>query len=304
MISENLRLLKLHLQQLILHCTTYVWSRRHKIVMCAFAVSLIWQKDIDFNFDRHDYQTTFAAQKTSKSSFSLFSRQESAPIIWDKEYTEPAETSAARASFWSNFLGNSTEENTTAVAQKGNNLANTFTNLTFKADNPNYSEKERAAARKKIKQLKYVQRFAKTAQAEMQKFGIPAAVTLAQGLLESNVGESRLATQNNNHFGIKCFSKKCKTGHCSNFTDDSHKDFFRKYKSPWESFRAHSKLLQAKRYRDLYKLNKKDYKGWAHGLKKAGYATDKKYAAKLIQLIEDLHLAEYDKERKTNKPRF
>ena len=63
----------------------------------------------------------------------------------------------------------------------------------------------------------------------MDKFGIPASITLAQGLLESNNGESRLTTKNNNHFGIKCFSRKCKKGHCSNFSDDSHKDFFRKY---------------------------------------------------------------------------
>ncbi len=170
------------------------------------------------------------------------------------------------------------------------NLANTFSNITHKKDE---SAARRAAKRKK--QLAYVERFEKVAKSEMEKFGIPASITLAQGLLESNVGASRLATRNKNHFGIKCFSKRCGKGHCSNFTDDSHKDFFRIYRSAWESYRAHSKLLTAKRYSKLYKLKKTDYKGWAKGLKKAGYATDPKYAEKIIALIEDLKLHQYDK---------
>ncbi len=175
-------------------------------------------------------------------------------------------------------------------SSKDPNLANTFSNITHKKDE---SAAKRAAKRKK--QLAYVKRFSKVAKTEMEKFGIPASITLAQGLLESNVGASRLATRNNNHFGIKCFSKRCSKGHCSNFTDDSHKDFFRKYKSAWESYRAHSRLLTAKRYNKLYKLKKTDYKEWAKGLKKAGYATDPRYAEKIIALIEDLNLHQYDK---------
>lgn len=170
------------------------------------------------------------------------------------------------------------------------NLANTFSNITHEKDE---STAKRAAKRKK--QLAYVKRFGKIAQTEMKKYGIPASITLAQGLLESNVGVSRLATRNNNHFGIKCFSKSCRKGHCSNFTDDSHKDFFRKYKSAWESYRAHSRLLGAKRYAKLYKLKKTDYAAWAKGLKKAGYATDPRYAEKIIALIENLDLNRYDK---------
>jgi flagellum-specific peptidoglycan hydrolase FlgJ len=129
---------------------------------------------------------------------------------------------------------------------------------------------------------------------ERDRFGIPASITLGQGLLESDAGGSPLSTTANNHFGIKCFSRSCRRGHCKNFTDDSHKDFFRVYASDWESFRAHSQLLQAGRYRRLYKLGKKDYTSWALGLSKAGYATDKKYAQKLIHLIEDLDLFQYD----------
>ena len=157
------------------------------------------------------------------------------------------------------------------------------------------SSRDTKREEKRKKQMKYVERFAKVAQSEMDKYGIPASITLAQGLLESNVGESKLAVRNNNHFGIKCFSKRCKKGHCTNFTDDSHKDFFRKYKSTWESYRAHSQLLKnGKRYSSLFKLRSSDYKGWAKGLKKAGYATDKYYAEKLINLIEDLDLDKYD----------
>ncbi len=178
-----------------------------------------------------------------------------------------------------NFLGSSTTSKTTFTA-------------------PSAPAKPKRAPIKMTpktkKQLAYVQRFASVAQEEMRKFNIPASITLAQGLIETNAGESSLATKNNNHFGIKCFSKSCKKGHCANFSDDSHKDFFRKYASSWESFRAHSKLLTYKRYKHLTKLPTSDYKGWAIGLKKAGYATDKNYHNKLIRLIEDLHLDEYD----------
>lgn len=140
----------------------------------------------------------------------------------------------------------------------------------------------------------YVQRFAPVAQAEMRKFGIPASITLAQGLLETNAGTSPLAVQNNNHFGIKCFSRECRKGHCRNFADDSHKDFFRIYPTAWDSFRSHSRLLQGDRYRRLFDLPAGDYRGWAQGLLKAGYATDKRYADKLIAVIEKWNLNRYD----------
>ncbi len=129
---------------------------------------------------------------------------------------------------------------------------------------------------------------------EMHKYKIPASITLAQGLLETNGGKSKLATRNNNHFGIKCFSRKCKKGHCSNFNDDSHKDFFRIYNSTKESYRAHSLFLKKSRYENIFSFSEKDYKSWAHELKKSGYATDKKYAYKLIALIEKYELYKFD----------
>lgn len=176
---------------------------------------------------------------------------------------------------------------------KDHNLANTYSNMTYSFGK---HESKKSKDLKRKKQETYVERFAEVAQEEMRKYGIPASITLAQGLIETNAGDSRLAKQNNNHFGMKCFSKKCGKGHCTNFTDDTHKDFFRKYKSSWESYRAHSKLLMNKRYRHLKKLGNKDYKGWAKGLKKAGYATDKHYAEKLINIIDELKLYRFDNE--------
>ena len=148
-----------------------------------------------------------------------------------------------------------------------------------------------------IKRLRsnYIKTFAPTAIAEMKAHGIPASITLAQGLLESVAGTSRLAKRTNNHFGIKCFKRSCKRGHCHNFEDDHHKDFFRNYDNPADSYRAHSDfLVNGSRYKKLFKLSPKNYKGWARGLKKAGYATDPKYAEKLISLIERYELSQYD----------
>lgn len=213
---------------------------------------------------------------------------------------EKPSTVTQSKSLWSNKQSTSTASNSAPKAIKtkwkdDGTLANTYSNLTY--TNPKFATKNTSSAqqKKREKQLAYIKRFAKVAQTEMEKYGIPASITLAQGLLESNVGESRLSVRNNNHFGVKCFSRSCGKGHCSNFTDDSHKDFFRKYGSAWESYRAHSKMLGNKRYRGLKKLGTKDYKNWSKGLKKAGYATDKRYAEKLINLIERLELYRFDK---------
>lgn len=146
----------------------------------------------------------------------------------------------------------------------------------------------------KIRELRigYIQRFYKVAMSEYYKFGIPASIILAQGLIETQNGTSNLMKRTNNHFGIKCFSRSCKKGHCSNHSDDSHKDFFRTYPSAWESFRSHSLLLTSKRYKSLAW---KDYKAWAWGLKNRGYATDKNYPNKLIKIISDYKLNRFDR---------
>lgn len=142
--------------------------------------------------------------------------------------------------------------------------------------------------------IEYVEQFAPVAVSEMSRYGIPASITLAQGLYESDAGQSRLTQKNNNHFGVKCFKKTCKKGHCHNFSDDTHKDFFKAYKTPWESYRGHSLFLKKSNYKALFKLDPTDYEGWAEGLKKAGYATDKKYPQKLKKIIETLNLTRFD----------
>ncbi|NRB65524.1 MAG: glucosaminidase domain-containing protein [Saprospiraceae bacterium] len=139
----------------------------------------------------------------------------------------------------------------------------------------------------------YIDRYRTTAKQEMRKYGIPASITLAQGLLESNAGGSHLAMESNNHFGIKCISK-CKDCTCRNYADDDEYDMFRVFEKPLDSFRAHSLVLQKPRYAFLHKIPVTNYEGWAHGLKKAGYATDPDYAFKLVQIINELELYRYD----------
>lgn len=139
----------------------------------------------------------------------------------------------------------------------------------------------------------YIQKFAQYAVEEMEKYQIPASIKLAQGLLETGGGQSRLAQQGNNHFGIKC--KEDWTGKTMSHTDDAPNECFRVYNDPKESYEDHSKFLRFRKYyQNLFNLNIKDYKGWAHGLKKAGYATNPRYAQILISKIEQLKLYEFD----------
>lgn len=139
----------------------------------------------------------------------------------------------------------------------------------------------------------YIEKYADIARKEQREFGVPASISLAQGLIESRAGTSKLAKGNNNHFGMKCFARNCKKGHCTNHTDDTHKDFFRKYTTPWESWREHSRMLSKGRYARL-KRHGNDYRKWAYGLKSIGYATDRRYAEKLIGVIEKYDLHRFD----------
>ena len=140
----------------------------------------------------------------------------------------------------------------------------------------------------------YLKTFGPIAQREMKQYKIPASITLAQGLLESGFGEGRLAVEGNNHFGIKCH--RTWQGEKIYHDDDKKGECFRVYKDAAESYRDHSLFLSERdRYAFLFRLGKRDYKAWAKGLKKAGYATDPKYPDKLIRLIERFDLAQYDK---------
>lgn len=139
----------------------------------------------------------------------------------------------------------------------------------------------------------YIEMYKGTAQQEMKLFGVPASISLAQGILESGSGQGRLSVEANNHFGIKCHDW---TGQKIYHDDDKKQECFRKYVDAKYSFRDHSLFLtERSRYSKLFNLKQEDYKGWAKGLRSAGYATDRKYPQKLISLIERYKLYEYDK---------
>ena len=139
----------------------------------------------------------------------------------------------------------------------------------------------------------YIKTYSSVAKSEMNKYGIPASITLAQGLLESGMGIGYLAKNANNHFGIKCH-KNWKGGRIY-YDDDEKGECFRVYLNPLESYYDHSIFLKDRsRYSFLFDLKSNDYIGWAKGLKKAGYATDPKYSTKLISLIERYNLSRFD----------
>ncbi len=139
----------------------------------------------------------------------------------------------------------------------------------------------------------YIAQWKDVAVKKMKEHGIPASITLAQGLLESGNGNSELARKSNNHFGIKCTPDW--TGGKTYHDDDKKNDCFRVYKNAAQSYDDHAKFLQRPRYASLFELKPTDYQGWAKGLKKAGYATDPNYPQKLINLIERYGLHNLDK---------
>ena len=146
----------------------------------------------------------------------------------------------------------------------------------------------------------YIEKFKESAIREMNRSGVPASITLSQGMLESGNGNSELARKANNHFGIKCHSDW--KGPSVRMDDDEKNECFRKYKTVYDSYVDHSDfLMNRSRYASLFELKITDYKGWARGLKKAGYATNPKYADLLIGIIERHQLFKYDKGYKPGK---
>jgi hypothetical protein len=151
-----------------------------------------------------------------------------------------------------------------------------------------------ASGQKKLSPHDYIDRWADVAVRQMVDHGIPASITLAQGILESGNGNSELAAKSNNHFGIKCHSDW--DGRRTYHDDDEKGECFRVYKDASDSFEDHSAFLKRSRYAELFELDITDYKGWARGLKKCGYATNPKYAGLLIDLIERYELQRFDEE--------
>lgn len=155
------------------------------------------------------------------------------------------------------------------------------------------------AGNPRITRKQYIEQWSDVAVQNMKKYGIPASIILAQGILESGSGNSTLAQKGNNHFGIKCHDWKGKKIY---HDDDKKGECFRKYTSASESYRDHAIFLSGgRRYAFLFDLKVTDYKGWAKGLKKAGYATNPKYPALLIKIIEEEQLHEFDKGGKPRK---
>jgi flagellum-specific peptidoglycan hydrolase FlgJ len=224
-------------------------------------------------------------EQESKASLQL--------VLSDKKEATPVKKTSPKFS----DLANEATAVSNALTEEEKREALKLSNLSIVL-NPGYFKKHQisqAVAREKLNIcINYLKTFAPIAVQQRKEFNIPASITLAQGLLESNAGDSRLAQKANNHFGIKCFSKTCRKGHCMNATDDSHKDFFRVFKTAEESFKERSSFLNKSRYKKLQKLSTKDYKGWANGLQNSGYATDQGYANKLIRIIEALQLYKYD----------
>ena len=149
-------------------------------------------------------------------------------------------------------------------------------------------------SQEKVTVAEYIDLYTDLAIKEMKNYHIPASITLAQGILESENGNSPLAIEANNHFGIKCHQEW--TGKTYNHDDDIKNECFRKYTKAEDSFRDHSEFLTTRdRYKPLFDLDITDYKGWAYGLKQAGYATNPRYPEILIRIIEENGLAELDK---------
>src|SRR5688572_19781388 len=160
-----------------------------------------------------------------------------------------------------------------------------------------------SAQSQRLSPEQYIELYKDFAVREMKRMGVPAAITLAQGLLETESGNSSLVRKSNNHFGIKC--KSTWTAGGVSHDDDAPGECFRTYKDAEESYRDHSNFLRgSERYAFLFNLDPSDYKGWAHGLKKAGYATNPKYPSILIRRIEQYNLQQYSLAGAREVPKF
>lgn len=257
----------------------WLGNKWFELVMIILILQVSIAKDISISF-----QVGNSAMENHNSNTGNTHKSKLAQPIFQKEEN-------FKVGAWLDKRKKANKSKKVAVVPK----AQHFSNLTF-IMSPTYADRKGIPAsivNQKVQNcLQYVNKYASTALQEQEKYGILASITLAQGLLESNAGDSRLAKESLNHFGIKC-RRKCRGCTCRNYHDDDIYDMFRVFSSPVESYREHSILLNTKRYRHLKNYGK-DYKKWAFGLKKAGYATDRRYAEKLVRIIEALRLYEYD----------
>jgi flagellum-specific peptidoglycan hydrolase FlgJ len=289
MISKHITLVKSQLQAALYKVNFKKPKPLIQLGLLGILIFLFTQREFSF-------QVTMAAP-TALQGTKEKSKTQHASIIptntkWWNEIKENQPTIEEKMN-----LANPATAVGAALTEAQQKEAAKFSNLGFVL-NPGLGKKlgvsDEVVAFKRQKCLDYIETYLSTATEEMNLFGIPVSITLAQGLVESNAGDSRLSKNENNHFGIKCKSK-CLGCRCANYTDDDKYDMFRIFDSPWYSFREHSKLLTGNRYKHLLKLDITDYKNWARGLQAAGYATNKKYGKTLIAVIEKLELYKYDR---------
>lgn len=266
--------------------------------LLAFAIFILTQKDITMEFTMRN-NPGGTTQESLQHSTSETAKVVPAVAPLSSESKKKISNTDQQFS-WSDLIrntgskGNLSSPKSTMTKEEA---VTAYPNIRFllfpeMVNSTNLSESAINSLNNKCKA--YARRFAPVAMAEMGRYGVPASITIAQAILHSNAGDEILATQNNNHFGIRCFSKECSKGHCSHHGSETHKSFYRNFNTSWEGFRAHSLLLTNKKYKHLLKLDKNDYQAWAKGLQKAGYSKDPQYAAKLIRIIEAMQLRELD----------
>lgn len=286
----------------------YAFHYGVEIVLIAVILWFCVSRGISFSVDIYDPLPQAGAEAAAVQTSALAPRELSEATVGASWFAGVRQTATALLASWSEptpAAGAVTGERTVAIDAKHagfNEVARTddpaphISNMTLVLS-PDYGKRKNLPAHiiaaKKARVQRYLDAYAPIARREMADHGIPASITLAQGLLESNAGDSKLAVNSNNHFGIKCRSK-CLGCTCRNYGDDTRYDMFRVFTSVAESFEEHSRLLNTKRYARL-KGHGTDYRKWAHGLKACGYATDKKYGDKLIKIIENLGLDRYDR---------
>jgi flagellum-specific peptidoglycan hydrolase FlgJ len=269
------------------------------LLIIALFLYVVFTKNLHFSIKLNEdgpiakaaaSMSNFAKPVSEKKQAVLNLKQAPEGRLHDVRFNELADLGDTPAKAGNPVVELLPSRNVKSVASmRDNNVANNFNNIEVLWSPQRFTPS--VVKSKKDKCWEYVSRFANIAKMEREKFGIPVSITLAQGLLESNAGESKLTQKANNHFGIKTFSKR--VNHVV-MRDDTPNDKFKMYNSAWESYRDHSLLLMRDHYKHLQYLSKTDYVGWARGLQKAGYATDKQYADKLIQLIENLKLFRFD----------
>jgi flagellum-specific peptidoglycan hydrolase FlgJ len=281
MIAKNFQLLQLKYKAVLrryspfLLQTLRIWLPRLLMLGLVYFLFIKDRFSIQINVNEAQPQ----AQPVKTKSFETQRVALPPTVVADA----PAETSAA------GFLTTAKAATLTEAQKKE---AENYSNLGFVL-NPNYARENNISAAivayKQQKCADYIAMFLPIAKEEARLFGVPAAITMAQALLESNAGDSNLAALENNHFGLQC-TKKGGAARCAKYVEGGKSANYQVFDSPWFSFRANTKLLNSSRYAHLLQLEPNDYENWAYGLQAAGYSNEPQYGQKLIAIIKAFRL--------------